>query len=41
MALAGNLNPYDDLEITSDMEFQNITEKAVNLGRKSISKLFL
>ena len=33
-ALAGNLNPYEDLEIASDEEFKVIMEKAVALGRK-------
>jgi hypothetical protein len=33
-ALAGNLNPSLDLELSSDEEFQTIMEQAVALGRK-------
>jgi len=34
MCLTGNLNPYDDLEITSDKELYARVKKQVDLGRK-------
>ena len=34
MCLMGNLNPYTDMEITSDDEFNNIVKKQVDAGRK-------